>query len=260
MKEILGIDVGGSGIKGALVDIEAGALVTDRIKIPTPKGFQLPDVASVIAEIAHSYKYQGPIGVGFPAPIRQSDGVCLAPPTAHHYPGWLGKSVTDAFSQVTGSQATVVNDADAAGLAEALYGAGKGVMGTVILITLGTGVGSGVVFNGQLVPNTELGKLYLKGHNDHAEQYMASRIREEQDLSYSEWGKRLNEYLTFVEWLLTPSLFILGGGVSKKYHKYSKYLELDTPVVAAEMRNNAGIIGAAAAAVAASKNSPVELA
>lgn len=249
-KAVLGIDVGGSGIKGALVDLEKGEFIGDRIKILTPKGFQMADVASVIAEIAHTLSYKGPIGVGFPAPVRPTDGICLVAPTAHHYPGWKGRSISDAFASVTGCPVTVVNDADAAALAEVQFGAGRGVDGNILLLTLGTGVGSGMVYNGALIPNTELGKLHLKGQKKHAEQYMASRIKDEEDLSYKAWGERLNEYLVFVEWLLRPDLIVLGGGVSKKYEKYSDQITIDTPVIPAELRNNAGIIGAAAAAIA----------
>ncbi|MEM7799623.1 MAG: ROK family protein [Chloroflexota bacterium] len=244
---VLGIDVGGSGIKGALVDLNKGDFVGDRVKILTPEGFQMPDVAAVVAEIAQEFNYKGPIGVGFPAPVRPTDGVCLVAPTAHHYPGWKGNSISDAFASVTGSPVTVVNDADAAAIAEASYGVASGRDGTVILITLGTGVGSGLILNGNLVPNTELGKLYLKGQSIHAEQYMASRIREEEDLSYKAWGKRLNEYLVYIEWILRPDLIVLGGGVSRKYEKYSNYITVETEVLPAELRNKAGIVGAASA-------------
>ena len=248
-KTILGIDVGGSGIKGALVDTDQGEFIGDRIRIPTPKGFQLPDVASVIAEITQSFSHKGRIGVGFPAPVRPSDGVCLVAPTAHHYPGWKGKSISDALERVTGCPVTVANDADVAALAEIKYGVGRGVKGVVIVLTLGTGVGSGLIFDGKLLPNSEFGKLYLKGHDDHAENYMAGRIKDEENLSHKEWGVRLNEYLKHLEWLLTPDLFILGGGISKKYDKYADQLKLNTPVKPAGLRNDAGIIGAATAAL-----------
>ncbi|MEM8857701.1 MAG: ROK family protein [Chloroflexota bacterium] len=247
MEHILGIDIGGSGIKGALVDLEKGEFASDRIRIPTPEGFGMDDVSAVIGEIAKSFNYTGKVGVGFPAPVRLSDGVVLADPTAHHYPGWKGKSASEAFSKTAGCEVTVVNDADAAGLAEAKFGAGKGVSGTIVVITLGTGVGSGLIYNGNLIPNTEFGKLYLKGHNKHSEQYMAGRIKDEEDLSHIEWGKRLNEYLVFLDWLLDTEMIILGGGISKKFEKYAKVIDVDTQVIPATLRNKAGIIGAAAA-------------
>lgn len=249
MDHILGIDIGGSGIKGALVDLTLGEFATDRIRIPTPEGFTMNEVSAVIGEMARSFDYSGKIGVGFPAPVRLTDGVVLADPTAHHHPGWKGESASAAFSEAAGCEVTVVNDADAAGLAEAKFGAGMGIQGTILVLTLGTGVGSGLIYNGQLVPNTELGKLYLKNHPDFSEQYMAGRIKEEQDLSYEVWGNRLNEYLIHVKRLFDPQMIILGGGISKKFDKYSEYIDIDTTVIPATLRNKAGIIGAAAAAI-----------
>ncbi len=247
MNHILGIDIGGSGIKGAMVDLEIGQFATDRIRIPTPESFSMEDVANTIAEIARHFDYQGKIGVGFPAPVRPTDGVVLNPPTAHHYPGWLGNSAADAFGQATGCEVTVVNDADAAGLAEMRYGVGKDVMGTVLLFTLGTGVGSVMFRDGVLIPNTELGKIYMKGHDDVAELYVAGRIKEEENLKHSQWGKRLNEYLQYCELLFTPHMMIIGGGISKKFDKFSKQFDLKTNTVPAELRNQAGIVGAAVA-------------
>ena len=247
MEHILGIDIGGSGIKGALVDLKKGEFVSDRIRIDTPAGFSMNDVSAVIKEIVQKFNYKGKVGVGFPAPVRLTDGVVLAPPTAHHYPGWKGESASEAFSAASGCEVTVVNDADAAGLAEAKFGAGMGVKGTIIVITLGTGVGSGLIYNGQLIPNSEFGKLYLKGHTDHSEQYMAGRIKDEQDLSHTEWGKRVNEYLVYLNWLMTPEMIILGGGISKKFEKYQDVIDVNTIIVPATLRNKAGIIGAAAA-------------
>ncbi|MFT5194045.1 MAG: polyphosphate glucokinase [Cellvibrionaceae bacterium] len=247
MEQILGIDVGGSGIKGGLVDLEKGEITSERVRIDTPAGFSIDDISAAIKEIVQTFDYKGKVGVGFPAPVRLNDGVVLAPPTAHHYPGWKGKSASESFSATTGCEVTVVNDADAAGLAEAKYGAGMGVKGTIVVITLGTGVGSGLIHNGQLIPNSEFGKLYLKGHTEHAEQYMAGRIKDEQGLSHTEWGKRVNEYLVYLNWLITPEMIILGGGISRKFEKYKKVIDVDTLVVPATMRNKAGIIGAAAA-------------
>lgn len=245
---VLGIDVGGSGIKGALVDLEKGILTTDRLRIETPSSFNIDDVAKTIGKISHHFNHKGPVGVGFPAVVKPDTGIVLTPPTALHHPGWVGKSASQAFQIETGGSVTVVNDADAAGLAEARYGAGKGVRGTVVILTLGTGVGSGLFFNGQLIPNTEFGKLYLQGHKKVAELYMAGRIKEEKGLKWKEYGPRLNEYLQHVEWLFSPELIIIGGGISKKFEKFGPYFELRTKVVPAMLQNEAGIIGAAVAA------------
>lgn len=244
---VLGIDVGGSGIKGALVDLEDGAFATERIRIKTPPSFSMEEVSATIAEIVRQHDYQGPVGVGFPAAITLDQGLVLTPPTALHYEGWVGRSARDAFATATGCDVIVANDADVAGLAEVRYGAGKGVMGTVLTVTLGTGVGTGLFYNGQLVPNTELGKVYLPGHEEVAEQYMAGRIKDEEELSYEAYTPRLNEYLRHLEWLFSPELFIIGGGISKDFDKMEPYLHLDrSRVVPATLRNQAGIIGAAA--------------
>lgn len=247
--QILGIDVGGSGIKGALVDLTAGELTTERLRIDSPSDFTLSAVAKTIAQICRHFDHSDAVGVGFPAVVNPQNGVVITPPTAHHYPGWVGHSAADAFSLASGADFVVVNDADAAGLAEARFGAGRGVQGTVVVLTLGTGVGSGLFYNGKLIPNTEFGKLYLKGHRDVSEQYMAGRIRDEEGLEWSEYGQRLNEYLQHVEWLMSPELIIIGGGISKKFEKYAEFLHLRTRVVPAELQNEAGIIGAAVAAV-----------
>lgn len=247
MTQVLGIDVGGSGIKGALVDLEQGELATKRIRIDTPADFGMNGVVGTIATLIKEFDYSGPVGVGFPAAV--ASGIILTPPTAHEVPGWLGNSVEDAIEQASGCQATVINDADAAGMAEAHFGAGKGVKGVVMTFTLGTGVGCGMFLNGKLVPNLEMGKVYLEGHKEVAELYMASRIKEEQGLKWKEYGRRLNEYFLHMEFLFSPQLIIVGGGVSKKAHKFMPYIHLNrTKIVPAELRNEAGIIGAAAAA------------
>lgn len=247
MSTVLGIDVGGSGTKGALVDLEKGELVTERIRLATPKNFAMPDVIKTIAKLIKRFDYDGPVGVGFPAAV--ASGIILTPPTAHEVPGWLGNSVEKAIEEASGCNAIVINDADAAGLAEVRFGAGKGVSGSVMTFTLGTGVGCGMFLNGKLVPNFELGKVYLQGHTEVAELYMASRIKDEQELKWKEYGARLNEYFLHIEHLFSPELIIVGGGVSKKAHKFMPYIQLKrTEIKAAELRNEAGIVGAAAAA------------
>ncbi|MDA0245046.1 MAG: ROK family protein [Chloroflexi bacterium] len=247
MTELLGIDVGGSGIKGALVNAETGELASERIRVLTPGDFTIESVSKAIAKLVKKLKYKGPIGVGFPSAV--ANGIVLIPPTALHYPGWVGHSAQEAFAQATGCPVVVVNDADAAGMAEIRWGAGQGVQGTVMTFTLGTGVGCGMFYNGQLIPNFELGKVYLKGHSEVAELYMAGRIKREQGLTWRAYGSRLNEYFRYIEHLFTPDLIIVGGGVSKRGDKFLPYVHLErTRIVTAALMNDAGIIGAAAAA------------
>lgn len=248
MAELLGIDVGGSGIKGALVDSTTGELCSDRVRILTPGDFTVESVSKAIAKLVKKLKYQGPIGVGFPSAVDQ--GIVLIPPTALHYPGWVGRSAEKAFSEATGQPVKVVNDADAAGMAEIRFGAGKDVPGVVMTFTLGTGVGCGTFFNGQLLPNYELGKLYLKGQSEVAELYMAGRIKKEKSLTWPAYGRRLNEYFQHIEHLFSPNLIIVGGGVSKRGPMFLPYIKLQrTRIVTAALLNEAGIIGAAAAAL-----------
>lgn len=247
MTELLGIDVGGSGIKGALVNAETGELASERIRVLTPGDFTIESVSKAIAKLVKKLKYKGPIGVGFPSAV--ANGIVLIPPTALHYPGWVGHSAQEAFAQATGCSVVVVNDADAAGMAEIRWGAGQGVQGTVMTFTLGTGVGCGMFYNGQLIPNFELGKVYLKGQSEVAELYMAGRIKREQGLTWRAYGSRLNEYFRYIEHLFTPDLIIVGGGVSKRGEKFLPYIHLQrTRIVTAALMNDAGIIGAAAAA------------
>lgn len=241
----LGIDIGGSGIKGALVDLEHGEFSGDRIRIKTPSSFELEAVSETIAELVRHFEYQGPVGVGFPAAV--ANGVVLTPPTAHHVPGWTGRSVNEHFSAATACEVTVLNDADAAGMAEMRFGAGRGVQGVVITVTLGTGVGAGLFMDGKLVPNLEIGKIFLADHADHVEHYMASRVRDEEGLKWYEYGGRLEEFCLHVEHVFSPQLIIIGGGVSRKHKKFLPHVELErTPVVPARLRNQAGIVGAAA--------------
>lgn len=245
--EILGIDVGGSGIKGALVDIEKGELITSRIRIPTPQP-ALPDaVNGKIAKLVKKFKYKGPIGVGFPAIIF--NGVVRS--AANVADEWIGYPGVVSISAATSCPVTLLNDADAAGIAEMRFGAGRKQRGLVIILTLGTGIGSAVFINGHLVPNTEFGHLYLKNSKKDAEDYTSDRIRTSERLSFKEWAKRLDEYLHHLEFIFSPNLIILGGGVSKKSDKFISRLTLQTPVVPAELRNEAGIVGAA---IAASEN------
>jgi polyphosphate glucokinase len=239
---ILGIDIGGSGIIGAPVNIETGELVTERFRIPTPQPAIPDDVGDVVAEVAHNFEWKGPIGCTFPAIIK--DGVAFS--AANVDKSWIGTNGQKLFRKKTGCPTLLINDADAAGIAEIEFGAGKGEMGVVIMLTLGTGIGSALFLNGVLVPNTELGHLEIRGKD--AESRASERVREERDLSWDKWAEKVDEYLQRVEFLFSPDLFIIGGGVSKKYDKFLPLLHTRARVVPAQLFNDAGIVGAALAA------------
>ena len=244
-KHILGIDVGGSGIKGALVDIESGQLVTDRLRLPTPQPAAPEAVVKTIQKLNKEFGCQGPVGVGFPAVVL--DGTVLS--AANVDDAWIGFPGQQAISKAVGCPVKLLNDADAAGFAEMRFGAGRKKKGLVMILTLGTGIGSALFMDGRLVPNCELGHLYLQGQKSDAEEYASDRIRTNEDLDWKVWARRLDLYLHHLEFLFSPNLFILGGGVSKKYQKFVPRLTLRTEVVPAQLRNEAGIIGAAMAAV-----------
>ena len=239
--EVLGIDVGGSGIKGAPVDIKTGRLLAERYRIKTPKSAEPRPVADVVDKIAKSFNWKGPIGIGFPAPIKS--GVAMM--AANVSPEWVGLNADALFTKVTGCDCTLVNDADAAGLAEMAFGAGRGQNGTVILLTLGTGIGSAIFHRGNLLPNTEFGHLDMKGRD--AEHRASDAARQREDLSWKKYAKRLNRYLQEMEKLFWPDLFIVGGGISKQSEKFLPLLTIETPIVPAELLNDAGIVGAALA-------------
>lgn len=239
---ILGIDIGGSGIKGAPVDTRTGKLLADRLRIKTPKGADPGPVADVVAEIARSFEWTGPIGIGFPAPIKAGVTMMAANVSAK----WVGLNADELFTKVTGCDCTMINDADAAGLAEMKFGAGKGQPGTVIMITLGTGIGTAIFHGGKLLPNTEFGHLDMKGKD--AEHRASDAARQLEDLSWKKYAKRLSRYLIAMEKLFWPDLFIIGGGISKMSDKYIPLLKIETPVITAQFLNEAGIVGAALAA------------
>lgn len=240
--QVLGIDVGGSGIKGAPVDTETGKLLAERLRIKTPKKAEPQPVGDVVAEIAKSFNWKGPIGIGFPAPIKS--GVTLM--AANVSEKWVGTNADDLFTKITGCDCTMINDADAAGLAEMKFGAGKGQPGTVILLTLGTGIGSAIFYRGVLLPNTEFGHLEMKGED--AEYRASDAARQREDLSWKKYAKRLNKYMAAMEKLFWPDLFIIGGGISKESEKYIPLLKTQAPVIPAQFFNEAGIVGAALAA------------
>ena len=240
--EILGVDIGGSGIKGAPVDIRKGVLVEKRHRIPTPQPSTPEAVTDVVAEIAQHFNWQGPIGCTFPAVIKK--GVAYS--AANVDESWIGTNGEKLIKKKCGCPVLLINDADAAGIAEMEFGAGTGHTGVVIVLTFGTGIGSAVFTNGHLVPNTEFGHMEVRGKD--AEDRAADRIRKDEDLSWEKWAERVNEFLGRMEIVFSPDLFIIGGGVSKKHDKYLYLLATQAEIVPARMRNEAGIIGAAMAA------------
>jgi polyphosphate glucokinase len=241
--EILGIDVGGSGIKGALVDTESGTLVTERIRFKTPRPSKPKAVIGTILELVDRFEYSGPLGIGFPAVIV--DGIVLSAANVDYR--WINYPGVERISKAVGHPVALVNDADAAGIAEMALGAGRDKMGVVMIFTLGTGIGSALFVDGKLVPNTELGHLYLRNRKQDAEEYATDRIRVQKKLSWKVWADRLDTYLHHIERLFSPNLIILGGGVSKKYNKFIPRLTVRAEVVPAELLNEAGIVGAAMA-------------
>jgi polyphosphate glucokinase len=238
----IGVDVGGTGIKGAPVDLDAGALAAERIRIPTPQPATPAAVAEVVKEIVT--KLGAPDTVGLTLPAVVLDGVVQTAANIDH--AWIGTDAAALFREATGRPVGVVNDADAAGIAEVRFGAGRGRSGVVLLLTLGTGIGSALFVNGTLVPNTELGHLHL-GKGD-AEDWAAESVRERDDLSWKEYASRLQDYLGLVQRLFWPELIVIGGGISKKSEKFLSRIEVEAEVVPALMQNEAGIIGAAMSA------------
>lgn len=243
----IGIDIGGTGTKGGIVDLSTGELVGERFRIPTPKPATPEAVAEVVKQIVDELQSRpeapapdSHVGIVFPAIIK--DGTALS--AANIDKSWIGTNVDDLMSGKLGREVEALNDADGAGLAEAHYGAGRNRTGLVMVITLGTGIGSAMIMNGQLVPNAELGHLEIDSHD--AESRASAAAREREGLPWKKWArKRLQRYFSHVEFLFSPSLFVIGGGVSKNSEKFLPYLELRTPVEIAELRNNAGIVGAA---------------
>ncbi len=240
--ELLGIDIGGTGIKGALVNAETGEMLTERFRIPTPSSRKPDEMAAVIKDIVAHFDYKGPVGCGFPTIIK--NGVCMSAGNLHE--SWVGINVDELLTKETGHEFTVLNDADAAGYASMNYGVGKGKDRLVIMITVGTGLGSGAFFNGKLLPNFELGQIPYKDYKK-IEQYAAASAKERDNISYEKWGKRFNKFLKLVETIVAPDLIIVGGGTSKKWKEFNHLITVETEVVKAELMNHAGIIGAAIA-------------
>lgn len=239
--EILGIDVGGSGIKGGVVDTEKGELITERYRIPTPQPPKPGPMIETIEAIINHFDWQGPVGCGFPAAVKNE----IVKTASNIDDSWIGINAAARIEKKTGCPTHLVNDVDAAGFAETEFGAGKDCLGTIFMAAFGTGIGTAVFHNHQLVPNTELGHVPM--HGMAAEHYAANSIRENEGLSWELWGGRVNEYLQLIEALFWPDLIIVGGGVSKDFHEFERYIDLESKVMPAESLNHAGIIGAALA-------------
>ncbi|HJW84939.1 MAG TPA: ROK family protein [Anaerolineae bacterium] len=243
--EILGIDIGGSGIKGAPVDVDTGTLTAERYRVETPQPSTPDAVADAVADVVRHFKWKGPLGCTFPAVIKE--GVAYS--AANVDRTWIGANGQKLLKKKTRCPAVVLlNDADAAGMAEMTFGAGQGQPGVVFVLTFGTGIGSAVFVNGVLLPNTELGHLPLRGKD--AEQRASDRVRAEKGWSWKKWARRVNEYLAQLDALFSPDLYVVGGGVSRKFDKFGPYLTARAEIVPAQLLNEAGIVGAALAAKA----------
>lgn len=249
-RQALGVDVGGSGVKGALVDLETGKLVGERFRLETPQPATPSAVTEVVAAVVAHFDWDGPLGVTYPGVVV--DGVVQT--AANVDRDWIGVNAAEAYSKAMGGRpVTVLNDADAAGLAEQHYGAGRNRSGVVVLLTFGTGIGSAVIHNGMLLPNTEFGHIEVDGKE--AEHRAASSVKELKDWGYRRWTKEVTKVLVAVENAIWPDLIIVGGGISRKSEKWIPLLKNRTPVVAAELLNTAGIVGAAMAAAEAQAKS-----
>lgn len=241
-RKAIGIDIGGTGIKGGLVDTRTGVLVSSRIKLETPPGGEPEQIVKVVKSIVSklSNRTDRPSGICFPAVVESG----ITKSAANVSSRWIGFNADDFFSHELHTKVVVVNDADAAGYAESKFGAGKGKKGLVIMTTLGTGIGTALIHNGILVPNAELGHLEIDGVDYETKASYAAKERE--NLSFSQWAERLQRYYTELERLFSPKLFIVGGGISKSHAEFLPLLKLKTPIVPAKLKNSAGIIGAAA--------------
>ncbi|MCC9053971.1 ROK family protein [Microbacterium sp. F2E] len=246
----VGVDIGGTGIKGALVDLEEGVLLTDRVKVATPAGAEPDDVLAAVRVVLDTLGVadaEVPLGVAFPAIVRRGRTMSAANVSQK----WIGFEAEEFFEEGLGREIHFANDADVAGIAEVRYGAARDVDGLVILTTLGTGIGTALLYNGVLIPNSELGHLQRAEKKKDFEAVAAYSAMERESLSWKEWAGRLQAYYNHLEFLFSPDLFIVGGGVSKHADEFLPLLDLQTPIVPARDRNNAGIIGAAALSLTA---------
>lgn len=238
--QILGIDVGGTGIKAAVVETAGGELASERIRIETPRPATPAAIGNALQSLVRQMQWSGPIGIGFPAAIQHG----IARTAANIDKSFIGLPIADFFSEQTGCPVHVANDADVAGMAEMQFGAGRDVRGVVLIVTIGTGLGTALFADGKLLPNTELGHIFLDNGLE-AEHYASEAVRTAKKLKWKEWGKRFDHYLLAMEGLFWPDLIVLGGGVSKKLEKFAPMITVRTPVVAAGFLNQAGIVGAA---------------
>lgn len=237
---IMGIDIGGSGIKGAPVNIETGEIIDDRFRLPTPNEAKPDDVAETVTDVLKHFNWSGPVGIGFPSVVR--NGITYTAANIHK--SWIETNAEQLFTQVSGCPVYVINDADAAGIAEMQFGVGQEhPSGVAIMITIGTGLGTAVFVDRKLVPNTELGHIEIRGKD--AESRASDAARQRKDLNWEEWGGRFNEYLNYLERLFWPDIFILGGGTSKMFAKFIPYIHVHAEVVPARLLNQAGMVGAA---------------
>ena len=236
---VLGIDIGGSALKGAPVDTTTGKLLAKRLRVPTEKPLTPAQMARAIGEIVTHFSWKGPVGVGFPGVVRGTKIYS----SANLHPGFIGCDAGKLFQKVLRLPVTLINDADAAGLAEVRFGAGRKKRGTVLMLTFGTGVGSALFVDGHIYPNSEFGHIPIKGRS--AELRVSAAAKENKKLSYHKWSHRVNDYLLIVQEILNPDLIVIGGGISKDHAKWFKYLKLKTPIVPARFFNEAGIVGAA---------------
>jgi polyphosphate glucokinase len=237
---VLGVDIGGSGIKCAIVDTITGKLVTERHRIDTPQPATPEAIAAVLAQLVAHFDWTGPIGCGFPAAIQHG----IARTASNISQAFIGTNIDKLFSEATKCPCFNLNDADAAAIAEMHFGEGAEQSGVVLLITIGTGLGTAFFTDGKLLPNTELGHLYLR-NGKKSEHYASDAVRKTEDLSWKRWGERFNSYLIMMEELFWPDLIILGGGASKKFDKFKDQITVEAPVKAAAFLNQAGIVGAA---------------
>ena len=249
-KKVIGIDIGGTGIKAALVDTKSGELLSDRLRVETPEGGGAEAIAQTCRDLIDRLKVKPhyPVGICFPAVVKHGHTQSAANVSKE----WIGLNAEALFQSVLGRHVHILNDADAAGVAEMKFGAGKNAKGLTIMTTLGTGIGTALFYNGVLIPNAELGHIEIDGED--AELKAAYSAKERENLSFQEWAQRLDRYYKTLERLLVPDLFIVGGGISKSHQEFLPLLTLDTPIVPAKTKNSAGIIGAAALAYLSSES------
>jgi len=240
INQVLGIDIGASGIKGGIVNVHTGELLTERLRIETPQPSTPKAIAKAVNSLCEKHDWQGNlIGVGFPSVVIKGE----AKTAANVDKKWIGTNIEELIGEATSCEVIAVNDADAAGIAELEFGAAKGALGTVVLITIGSGLGSAIFTDGKLMRNSEFGHFEMKGMK--AEHYASDKTRQEEGLSWKKWGKRFNEYLNHLNRLVSPNLIILGGGASKKFKEFQNQIDITVPIKIAEFKNKAGTIGAA---------------